>query len=62
MSEPKTPTPEICEGCWFLLANGRVFPGCTHCSTLAKYRSDIAARMIAQEHAAPPREAGKEKS
>lgn len=49
MSDPITPTPAICEKCWFLLANGKVFPGCTHCVTLAKHRSDIAKRMIARE-------------
>lgn len=43
MSDTASTTPKICEGCWFLLANGNVFPGCNHCSTLKRYRSDIAA-------------------
>jgi hypothetical protein len=41
--DPVTPTPKICEGCWFLLANGKIFPGCKHCSTLMMYRPDLAS-------------------
>ena len=56
MSDPVTHTPEVCEGCWFLLAHGRVFPGCTDCATLKKYRPDLAEMLKKRQ----PADAGKE--
>jgi len=44
VSDPVTPTPKICEGCWFLLAHGKIFPGCTNCLTLKTYRPDLVPK------------------